>query len=44
MALLTILETYADKIIMLHHSSLFPGHQGVIKMYLTIGDKFSYQV
>ena len=24
----------------LYHSSLFAGHQGVIKMYLTIGDKF----
>ena len=25
--------------IMLYHSSLFAGHQGVIKMYLTINDK-----
>ena len=39
-ALLAIPETYAGKIITLHHSSLFAGHQGVIKMYLTIGDKF----
>ena len=33
-------ETCADKIITLHHSSLFPGHQGVIKTYLTISNKF----
>ena len=39
-ALLAIPEVYADKIIMLYHSSLFTGHQGVIKTYLTIGDKF----
>ena len=25
---------------MLYHSSLFAGHQGIIKAYLTIGDKF----
>ena len=30
----------ADKIITLSHSSLFVGHQGVIKTYLTIADKF----
>ena len=30
-ALLAIPETCADKIITLHHSSLFAGHQGVIK-------------
>ena len=30
-ALLTIPESYADKIITLYHSSLFAGHQGVIK-------------
>ena len=29
-----------DKIIMLYHESLFAGHQGVIKTYLTISDKF----
>ena len=29
-----------DKIITLYHSSLFVGHQGVIKTYLTIADKF----
>ena len=30
----------ADKIIELYHTSLFAGHQGVIKTYLTISDKF----
>ena len=39
-ALLAIPEICADKIIALYHSSLFAGHQGVIKTYLTIGDKF----
>ena len=39
-AVLAIPEMCADKIIMLYHSSLFAGHQGVIKMYLTISDKF----
>ena len=38
-ALLAIPETCANKIITLYHSSLFAGHQGVIKTYLTIGDK-----
>ena len=38
--LLAIPGTCADKIITLYHSSLFTGHQGVIKMYLTIADKF----
>ena len=33
-------ETRADKIITLYHKSLFAGHQGVIKTYLTISDKF----
>ena len=40
MALLATPETYADMIITLYHSSLFAGHQGVIKTYLTINDKF----
>ena len=31
----------ADNILTLYHSSLFAGHQGVIKTYLTISDKFS---
>ena len=39
-ALLAILENCIDKIIELYHSSLFAGHQGVIKTYLTISDKF----
>ena len=39
-ALLVIPEICADKIITLYHSSLFAGHEGVIKMYLIIGDKF----
>ena len=39
-AVLAILETCADKIITLYHKSLFAGHQGVIKTYLTISDKF----
>ena len=38
--LLAILETCADKIITLYHKSLFAGHQGAIKTYLTISDKF----
>ena len=33
-------EICADKIIELYHTSLFAGHQGVIKTYLTISDKF----
>ena len=39
-ALLAIPEICANKIITLYNSSLFAGHQGVIKAYLTIGDKF----
>ena len=39
-ALLAIPETCAKKIITLYYSSLFVGHQGVIKIHLTIGDKF----
>ena len=38
-AVLAIPETCADKIITLYHKSLFVGHQGVIKTYLTISDK-----
>ena len=30
----------ADKIIALYHKRLFSEHQGVIKTYLTISDKF----
>ena len=39
-AVLAILDTCTDKIITLYHKSLFAGHQGVIKTYLTINDKF----
>ena len=41
-AVLAIPETCVDKIITLYHKSLFAGHQGVIKTYLTISDKFFY--
>ena len=40
MAVLAITEMCADKIITLYHKSLFAGHQGVIKTYLTISDNF----
>ena len=33
-------QKHVDKIIMMYHSSLFAGHQGVIKTNLTISDKF----
>ena len=39
-ALLAIPETCADKIITLYHSNLFAGHQGLIKTYLTISNRF----
>ena len=39
-ALLAIPEICTDKIITLYHSNLFAGHQGVIKTYFTINDKF----
>ena len=42
-ALLYIPEICADNIITLYHANLFVGHQGVIKMYLTISDKFFIQ-
>ena len=38
-ALLAVPEICMDKI-MMYHTSLFAGHQGVIKTYLTISDKF----
>ena len=38
--LLAISEVCADKIIILYHSTLFAGHQEVIKTYLTISDKY----
>ena len=37
---LAVSETCIDEIITLYHSSLFAGHQGVIKTHLTISDKF----
>ena len=39
-ALLAIPEICADKIIALYHASLFAGHQGVVKTYLMMKDKF----
>ena len=39
-ALLAIPDACADQIIMLYHASLSAGHQGVMKTYLTISDKF----
>ena len=39
-ALLAVPEVCADKIIILYHTSLFAGHQGVIKTNLTINDDF----
>ena len=43
-ALLAMPEICADKIITLYHSSLFAGHQGVIKTYLPINDTSSFQI
>ena len=37
---LAIPEICIDKIIALYHMSLFAGHQGVVKTYLTMKDKF----
>ena len=39
-AMLAIPEVCADKIITLYHANVFAVHQGVIKMYLTISDRF----
>ena len=39
-ALLAIPEVCVDKIITLYHASLCEGHQGMIKTYLAISDKF----
>ena len=39
-AILAIPEACTDKIMTLYDKSLFAGHQGVIKTYLTISDKF----
>ena len=42
LAVLAVPENGTDKIIILYHSSLFAGHQGVIKTYLAISNKFFY--
>ena len=42
LVMLAIPETCADCIIALYHSSLFVGHQGVSKTYLTISNKSLY--
>ena len=39
-AVFAIPEICIDKIIALYHTSLSAGHQGVVKMYLTMKDKF----
>ena len=39
---IAVQETCTDKIITLHHSSLFAGHQGFIITYLTISNKFFF--
>ena len=39
-ALLAIPEACVDNIIELYHTSLFAGHRGVIKTFLTISNKF----
>ena len=39
-AVLSIPETCIDTIIALCHTSLFAGHQGIVKTYLTMKDKF----
>ena len=39
-AVLAVPETCVDNMITLHYPSLFMGHQGAIKTYLTISDKF----
>ena len=39
-AILAIPEVCIDQMIALYHSSLFAGHQGVVKTYLTMSDKF----
>ena len=42
-ALLAIPESCTDKIISLYHNSLFAGHRGVLKTYLTMTSKFFIQ-
>ena len=43
-AVVAIPEMSADKIKTLYYKSLFAGHQGVIKTYLRISDKFLYLI
>ena len=43
-ALLAIPEICVDKIIALYHVSLFAGHQGVVKTYLTMKDIFLFLI
>ena len=43
-AVIVVPGTCVDKIITLYHSSLFTGHQGVIKTYLTIVISFSFPI
>ena len=43
-AVLAIPEICVDKIIALYHTSLFAGHQGLLKTYLTMRDKFFFQI
>ena len=42
-AVIVVPDTCADKITILYHSSLFAGHQCVIKTYLTISDNVLFQ-
>ena len=39
-AVLAIPEVCVDQMIALYHSSLFAGHQGVVKTYMTMSDRF----
>ena len=39
-AVLVIPDTCVDKIIVLYHTNLFTGHEGVVKNYPTMKDKF----
>ena len=41
-AVLAIPEICVNKIIALYHTSLFAGHQGVVKTYLMMKDRFLY--
>ena len=43
-AVLAIPEICADKSITQYHSGVYVGHQGIIKTYLTISNKFFVQI